>query len=159
MLIMANEESWLENLSIYNDNLSVYYIGSIVISLVSVLLTWWYHRYEKNRRQSLISNSQLSREEDFADNFGEEEQNITFSEEKTNLNESNIHTWSQIKAARQSAIVEQLTASLTDEQLQEERKIEAQQLEAIFQLLQNQEDKFHVGSMQELQDQLKLYRH
>lgn len=62
---MANEQSLLENLSIYNDNLSVYYIGSILISLVSVLLTWWYHRYEKN--QNATVNSQLSGEENYAD--------------------------------------------------------------------------------------------
>lgn len=155
---MANEQSWLENLSIYNDNLSVYYIGSIIISLVSVLLTWWYHRYEKNQRQNATLHSQLSGDENYADNI-HEEQCVTHSEEKASVGESSIHTWSQIKAARHSAIVDQLTASLTDEQLQEERKIEAQQLEAIFKLLQNQEDKFQVGTMQELQDQLKLYRH
>lgn len=64
---MANEQSWLENLSIYNDNLSVYYIGSILISLVSVVVTWWYHRYEKNQRQSVTVNSQLSEEENCSD--------------------------------------------------------------------------------------------
>lgn len=37
-------------------------------------------------------------------------------------------------------------------------RVEKQQLEAIYQLLQNQEDKFQVSSIQDLQDQLKLYR-
>lgn len=38
-------------------------------------------------------------------------------------------------------------------------RAEAEQLAAIYQLLRNQEDKFQVGSMRELEDQLRLYRH
>lgn len=37
-------------------------------------------------------------------------------------------------------------------------RTEAQQLAAIYQLLQEQEDKFQVNSMEELEDQMKLYR-
>ncbi|XP_021932573.1 matrix-remodeling-associated protein 7 isoform X2 [Zootermopsis nevadensis] len=65
---------------------------------------------------------------------------------------------SQIKMSRQKAIVEQLSAGLTEEQLQQEKETERKQLEAIFQLLKEQEDKFHVNSMEELEDQLRLYR-
>lgn len=52
----------------------------------------------------------------------EEERSTDHLEEKANISECSVHTWSQIKAARHTAIVEQLTAGLTDEQLQEERK-------------------------------------
>lgn len=37
-------------------------------------------------------------------------------------------------------------------------RAEAQQLAAIYQLLQEQEDKFQVNSMEELEDQMRLYR-
>jgi hypothetical protein len=37
-------------------------------------------------------------------------------------------------------------------------RTERKQLEAIFQLLKEQQDKFHVNSMEELEDQLRLYR-
>ncbi|XP_039283676.1 matrix-remodeling-associated protein 7-like isoform X2 [Nilaparvata lugens] len=65
--------------------------------------------------------------------------------------------FSQLKAVRQP-IVQQISSGLTEDQLKEEREAEAQQLAEIFQLLQNQEDKFNVSSMEELEDQMKLYR-
>jgi hypothetical protein len=37
-------------------------------------------------------------------------------------------------------------------------RTERKQLEALFQLLKEQQDKFHVNSMEELEDQLRLYR-
>lgn len=63
----------------------------------------------------------------------EEEQRTDHSEEeKANISENSIHTWSQIKAARHTAIVEQLTAGLTDEQLQEERKYEYRKYNSVL---------------------------
>ncbi|KAG8295400.1 hypothetical protein J6590_081280 [Homalodisca vitripennis] len=66
---------------------------------------------------------------------------------------------SKLKIGRQTLLAEKVAASLTEEQLLEEREVEKQQLEAIFQLLQSQQDKFQVASIEELENQLKLYRH
>lgn len=38
-----NKDSLLENLSIYHDNLSIYYLASVFITMLSVGLAWWYH--------------------------------------------------------------------------------------------------------------------
>nr|CAD7393981.1 unnamed protein product [Timema cristinae] len=83
-------------------------------------------------------------------------QNESGTSDDEGVGESGILT--QLKIARQEAIVQQLSAGMTEEQLEEEKEMEKQQLEAILQLLRQQEEKFQVGSMEELQDQLRLYR-
>ncbi|KDR12664.1 matrix-remodeling-associated protein 7 isoform X1 [Zootermopsis nevadensis] len=130
--------SWLSNFRVYCDNLSVYYICTILLSFLAVFLTWWLQDTERK----YISDT----------NYSNEQANDLL--EMSN-NESIL---SQIKMSRQKAIVEQLSAGLTEEQLQQEKETERKQLEAIFQLLKEQEDKFHVNSMEELEDQLRLYR-
>lgn len=39
-----NSNAWRENFSVYSENLPVYYILSIVVSFLSVIFTWWYHK-------------------------------------------------------------------------------------------------------------------
>ncbi|PNF32548.1 hypothetical protein B7P43_G02420 [Cryptotermes secundus] len=130
--------SWLSNFSVYCDNLSVYYICMILLSFLAVFLTWWLQDTDRKQVEDV-------------ENDNEEANDHT---EMTD-NESIL---SQIKISRQKAIAEQLSAGLTEEQLQQEKETERKQLEAIFQLLKEQEDKFHVNSMEELEDQLRLYR-
>nr|CAD7405665.1 unnamed protein product [Timema poppensis] len=83
-------------------------------------------------------------------------QNESGTSDDEGVGESGILT--KLKIARQEAIVQQLSAGMTEEQLEEEKEMEKQQLEAILQLLRQQEEKFQVGSMEELEDQLRLYR-
>ena len=72
---------------------------------------------------------------------------------------SNDHSiMRHVKSARQSAIEKQLAAGLSKEQLMKEKEVQATQLAAIFELLKEKEDQFHIRSMDELQEQLKLYR-
>jgi hypothetical protein len=33
--------SWFSNFSVYYDNLSVYYVCTIVLSFLAVFVTWW----------------------------------------------------------------------------------------------------------------------
>lgn len=130
--------SWLSNFGVYCDNLSVYYICMILLSFLAVFLTWWLQDSERKQVEDVTNDN--------------EEANDPM--EMTN-SESIL---SQIKMSRQKAIAEQLSAGLTEEQLQQEKETERKQLEAIFQLLKEQQDKFHVNSMEELEDQLRLYR-
>jgi len=139
-------ESLLENLSIYRDNLSVYYVGSVFITFLSVVLTWWYHRYNINKIQAGDENqSSRSQCKDIP------------PPESDEVRDAEIVT--QLKLSKQSLLAEQVAATLTEDQLKEEREMEQQQLQVIFQLLQSQEDKFQVSSLEELHDQMKLYRH
>ncbi|XP_046660262.1 matrix-remodeling-associated protein 7 [Homalodisca vitripennis] len=153
------KESLLENLSIYNDSLSVYYLASVFISILSVVFAWWYHKYtiasngkDKTKMttncQNVVPQPSVNNEvSDFSE--GEEQDNDHLDDEII----------SKLKIGRQTLLAEKVAASLTEEQLLEEREVEKQQLEAIFQLLQSQQDKFQVASIEELENQLKLYRH
>lgn len=124
----------------YYDNLSVYYICTILLSFLAVFVTWW-----------LLDSDRKHPEDD--DNF----QNNQQANDPVEINDSES-ILSQIKMSRHKAIAEELSSGLTEEQLQQEKETEKKQLEAIFQLLKEQQDKFNVNSMEELKDQLRLYR-
>ncbi|KAL5292610.1 hypothetical protein ACFFRR_011413 [Megaselia abdita] len=57
-------------------------------------------------------------------------------------------------------IISKARANLTEEQLQEEKEVEAQQLAAIFELLKKQEAELNTSEIDktDLEDQLGLYR-
>lgn len=131
--------SWIDNFVVYYDNLSMYYVVSVVMSFVALYLAWWYSSYTQGT--DVTSEHALSSENNPYDD---------------GVSKSGL--LKKIKLARQEAIEQELAAGLTDQQLQQERETEQAQLAAIFKLLQQQEEKFQVSSMEELQEQLKLYR-
>lgn len=55
-----NKDSLLENLSIYNDNLSIYYLASVFITVLSVGLAWWYHNNVVKKEEPLQSKNEKS---------------------------------------------------------------------------------------------------
>lgn len=131
--------SSFSNFSVYYDNLSVYYVGTILLSFLAVFATWW-----------LLDSERKHPQDDTNHNNQQAKDPMEIKDSESIL--------SRIKLSRQKAIAEQLSAGLTEEQLQQEKETERKQLEAIFQLLKEQQDKFHVNSMEELEDQLRLYR-
>ena len=50
-----------------------------------------------------------------------------------------------------------IAETLTEDQLKEEREIQRQQLADIFRLMQEQQDRFGIGTMDDMQEQMKLY--
>lgn len=44
---MDGDHSWIENLSIYGDNLCTFYVASVIISLLFFVIAYGYNRYEK----------------------------------------------------------------------------------------------------------------
>nr|XP_054762578.1 matrix-remodeling-associated protein 7-like [Lytechinus pictus]XP_054762579.1 matrix-remodeling-associated protein 7-like [Lytechinus pictus]XP_054762580.1 matrix-remodeling-associated protein 7-like [Lytechinus pictus] len=84
--------------------------------------------------------------------------------EQTNENEhegegDDIESKTQHLAGPQKTkkLVEEVSKMMSDEQKQEERRIQSEQLEAIFKLVQNQQDTFGIGSLEDIEDQFKLY--
>lgn len=73
--------------------------------------------------------------------------------------DEDIETKTQHLAGPQKTkkLVEEVAKRMSDEQKAEERRIQSEQLEAIFNLVQNQQDTFGIGSLQDIQDQFKLY--
>uniref|UniRef100_A0A1B6LXW1 Matrix-remodeling-associated protein 7 helical domain-containing protein n=1 Tax=Graphocephala atropunctata TaxID=36148 RepID=A0A1B6LXW1_9HEMI len=150
------KESLLENLSIYNDSLSIYYLGSVFVSILSVVFSWWYHKHIVSKVEtSKIDGKRMIKKKEATQPSGS-----ALGEDELDCEETDgEEIISKIKLGRQTLLAEKVAATLTEEQLQEEREVEKQQLEAIFQLLQTQQEKFQVASIKELEDQLKLYRH
>ena len=53
--------------------------------------------------------------------------------------------------------MKKIEEEMTQDQKENERAIQREQLEAIFKLMAEQEDKFGINSMDDMQDQMKLY--
>lgn len=67
------------------------------------------------------------------------------------------HIQSEVKKAKQRVTNKKIVEELTPDQVQEEREIQQQQLQNIFKLMQAQSEKFGVNSLDEVQQQMKLY--
>ncbi|XP_055589550.1 matrix-remodeling-associated protein 7 isoform X2 [Uranotaenia lowii] len=136
----------LENLVIYFSNLSAFYIFSIAISVAVVILT--------------VYLGWITRSEDAAKNYDpmEDHSKVQNECEESSEDESlRIESMGQLKSAR----IRSLENTLTNEQREEEKKIECEQLAAIFELLKKQNEDFSLGSdinEQDLKEQLTLYR-
>lgn len=131
-------QSWNANLLVYLDNLSGYFVLLVAVAICVIAYTYWLVPTDKILFQEHSVNS--------------EPQSSESSETR-----NQIPTNSNFKLGQHKTIVDQLKSHLTEEELANEKKIESQQLEEIFKLMKDQENKFQLGSKQDIQDQLKLY--
>ena len=53
--------------------------------------------------------------------------------------------------------MKKIEEEMSEDQKQNEREIQRQQLEAIFKLMAEQEEKFGINNMDDMQEQMKLY--
>ncbi|KAI8794702.1 matrix-remodeling-associated protein 7 [Biomphalaria glabrata] len=67
------------------------------------------------------------------------------------------HIQGEIKRVQQTVATRSIAKRLTEEQLKEEREVQRKQLAEIFRLMQEQQDRFGIGSMDDMQEQMKLY--
>ncbi|KAK6187272.1 hypothetical protein SNE40_005336 [Patella caerulea] len=67
------------------------------------------------------------------------------------------HIQGEVKRVKQKVATKKIQESMSPEQLQAERDIQRQQLEQIFSLMKEQEDKFGVKTVTDIQEQMKLY--
>ena len=67
------------------------------------------------------------------------------------------HIPSEIKKAKQRLINKEIEANMTREERDKEHDIQRKQLEAIYKLLQQQEDKFGMNNMDDMSEQMKYY--
>ncbi|KAK7080659.1 hypothetical protein SK128_012962 [Halocaridina rubra] len=139
-------EAWFESLEVFWDNTSYIFIISICLSLVLVLATW------------MLPIGFLGTE-NAASSEGYEELKSDMSE-STNSSENQMEgkrKFIDTKTAERRALEKEMEVQMTLEQKREEREAQSQQLEAIFRMMQEQEDKFGKTSIGDIQDQMKLY--
>lgn len=67
------------------------------------------------------------------------------------------HIQREMKRTKHRLAMEKIEAEMTEEQKEEERQAQRQQLEEIFSLMQNHREEFGLSSVDEIQEQMKLY--
>ncbi|XP_014243306.1 matrix-remodeling-associated protein 7-like [Cimex lectularius] len=132
-----------ENVMIYYENISYFYILCITVSFIAVGICWTLegkenHRFDKGENDE---NQECSEEEK-----GDEAENDT----------SRSNSASGLVTSKTP--IEQIAQNLSQIDLEQEKEIEKEQLKSIFKLLQQDRDKFQIESLQELEEQMKLYR-
>ncbi|KAI5720856.1 hypothetical protein M8J77_012534 [Diaphorina citri] len=133
-------QSWNTNLLVFLNNLSGYFVLAVVLSILVIVYSYW-----------LVPTDKLL----FQDQGGAVDNQSPQKDNHSTGSQESIGP--KLKLGQSKTIVDQLKSHLTEEELANEKRIESQQLEEIFKLMKNQEDKFHLGSKQDIQDQLKLY--
>ena len=67
------------------------------------------------------------------------------------------HIQSEVKKAKIRVAEKRIGETMTPDQVAEERELQKKQLEEIFRLMQEQNEKFGVNSVEDIQNQMKLY--
>ncbi|XP_063444442.1 matrix-remodeling-associated protein 7-like isoform X2 [Mytilus trossulus] len=67
------------------------------------------------------------------------------------------HIQSEVKKAKFRVAEKKIGETMTADQIAEEKEMQRKQLEEIFRLMQEQNDKFGVNSVEDIQNQMKLY--
>lgn len=67
------------------------------------------------------------------------------------------HIQSEVKKAKIRVAEKRIGETMTPEQIAEEKELQRKQLEEIFRLMQEQNEKFGVSSVEDIQNQMKLY--
>jgi len=67
------------------------------------------------------------------------------------------HIPSEIKKAKVKATQKKIEQEMTAEQKEEERRLQREQLKAIFDMMADQKEKFGVGSVDDINEQMRLY--
>ncbi|XP_053671473.1 uncharacterized protein LOC128721719 [Anopheles nili] len=165
--------NYVENLLIYARNLSPFYIFTMAISFLVVLLTAYFGFSgcstttgddgpgEQLKTKSSSSNKQMSARGTVSNNNINPKMKDDSSAESVSENDDedecenrlHIESLGQLKTAKLKSIEN----SLTEEQRQAEKEIEQAQLAAIFELLKKQNNSSNINE-EELKEQLSLYR-
>ncbi|XP_026481618.1 uncharacterized protein LOC113388456 [Ctenocephalides felis] len=158
-----------ENLFIYYDNLSWYLVITVFVTGVSALLTLllhlevpvieWFERMFPFIYASPVSiKSQTSNTEN---NIRDTQDSINDDTDKilshNNDDADKLDIW-DLNTVKRKTIFKDVNVKLTPEQKAEEEQAVKEQLAKIFALLKEQEDKFKVSDMEDLEEQLSLYK-
>ncbi|CAL4072522.1 unnamed protein product [Meganyctiphanes norvegica] len=131
-------EAWYESSQVLWNNTCMIFLMSVIMSIAAAVFTW--------RMPSHVN----------IDDHGDENllQEEDLNKEKC-TEQDNVGIPGKVKAAQQRALQDSI--KLTDEQQQQEKRAEAEQLAAIYILMQQQGEKFGQTSMDDIKQQMKLY--
>ncbi|KAK7113654.1 hypothetical protein V1264_012903 [Littorina saxatilis] len=67
------------------------------------------------------------------------------------------HIQGEIKKVKQDVTTRKICENLSEEEIESEKQRQRDQLEEIFRLMQEQQERFGISSFDEMQDQMRLY--
>ncbi|KAL3876047.1 hypothetical protein ACJMK2_033932 [Sinanodonta woodiana] len=150
----------------FTENTFAVYGTSIFITTVVLVVATWYalsnifRLWEAGKPKSAESETDESSETECQDakpQSHEEESKECKDYENVDPVEYCEHIQSEVKKAQLRVTNKKLEQNLTVEQLKDEREIQRKQLEEIFKLIKDQNDKFGISSIDDIQEQMKLY--
>ncbi|GLH08096.1 Mannosyl-oligosaccharide glucosidase GCS1 [Gryllus bimaculatus] len=102
--------TWLSHWVVYVDNLSLFYLVSVVISFLAVFASWWFHK-----KDTRVLSDDVIKEREACDT---DEQDLLKEEDSL----EDVSLLRQFRKVRQNAIEQKILSTFTSEQLEEERK-------------------------------------
>ncbi|CAB3367080.1 Hypothetical predicted protein [Cloeon dipterum] len=147
--------SWSDTFPVYLDNLSTFYTFSVLLAIVALFAAHYY--------QGAADTLQVKAKRKHSDAKNGQEESSDNNDKADTIESPYVKgefggALGKIKAAQHNVLLKSLGADDTEEQKNLEKKVQEEQLTAIWELLRQQEEKFMVGSKEELQEQLRLYR-
>lgn len=165
-----------ESLFIMWENTSAVYVVSCIISVTSVLLAYYYTRNLSSEMSSATINAKTSSKSLTAASGDKSTEDVLTDEMEGQrpgeLGDGNSRLSGnrspsdyllsepippQFKKAKEKVMVRKLEAKLTEEQKVQERTAQRQQLAEIFKLVEQQREKYGIKTLDDIEEQMKLY--
>ncbi|XP_014243308.1 matrix-remodeling-associated protein 7-like isoform X2 [Cimex lectularius] len=125
-----------KNAMIYGENILYFYTLCIILTFIIIVLCWKFDVKQKEK-------------------FCKREKQKKCNEEVEH-NSSGMESASGLMSSKTQ--IEKISLNQYQIYMEQEKKVEKEQLKNIFKIIQQDKDKFQIESLQELEEQMKLYR-
>ncbi|XP_076032041.1 uncharacterized protein LOC143019937 [Oratosquilla oratoria] len=156
-------QAWFDAAVVLWDNTSVIFIFSLIASLVILVITWLVVSEEKLPKPQ-SQKQEMSRSTSAHDIINDKPDNETCQENASDEDDTveylldiANHIPGEVKRAQLRAIEKTVESEMTPEQKENEMEMQRKQLEAIANLMQEQQDKFGDTSIEDIKNQMSLY--
>ncbi|CAM1303638.1 Uncharacterised protein g3559 [Pycnogonum litorale] len=156
---------------LFLENLSWFYIIGLTSSVVVLIFTFIFTKQEKliinrvrDESNKIINSGAETNLDDEMLPSSEEDQGvmppsmINYSDEnKTDILEFAEHVPAQVKKMKQKVTTKKIWQNMTEEDKRKEIDVQKQQLDDIFNLIQDHGEKFGISTISEMEEQMRLY--
>ncbi|XP_014243309.1 matrix-remodeling-associated protein 7-like isoform X3 [Cimex lectularius] len=124
-----------KNAMIYGENILYFYTLCIILTFIIIVLCW---KFDVKQKEKFCKREKQK------------------CNEEVEHNSSGMESASGLMSSKTQ--IEKISLNQYQIYMEQEKKVEKEQLKNIFKIIQQDKDKFQIESLQELEEQMKLYR-
>ena len=160
----GSDSDRLCNFTVMSDGAII--LGIVTAAFVTFITRFIYAYFSSQRKHTKLRNEDSPKGYDyFSCVLSTHQQSSAFADMKDAKSVEKVldpvdycdHIQREVKLTKQKAALKEIQSHMSEEQVEEERQTQKKQLEEIFKLMAEQKEHFGINSVDDVQDQMKLY--